>query len=397
MRKLSYALSIVAVSVAETATIRVPADYPSIQAAILVSAPGDSVLIAPGTYAGRGNRNIDFAGKAIILTSERGSEETIIDCSQQGRGFIFQRDEERSSIVEGLTVANGLAPDGRGGGGMLFLNGSSPLVRDCAIINNGAHYISGFSNAHGGGIAVYESSPTFLRCEIGENVVVAQLWEGDPCGGGIYVEYGDPIFSCCRIHDNVSTGYDGGRSGGIHVRGGSPMLLNCVIENNKALAGAHLWHIGIGGGITIDGESYARIVNCTVVDNRAILGESAAGLLVKYWYGSPFILNSIFADNDPSEVEVQSTTVIAYCCIQSESHAGVGNIDDPPKFREYFGHDYTLGPTSPCIDAGAPELSDRIYDQHPLWPEWHVDGVRSDMGAYGGPNNSCWLRSHGAE
>jgi hypothetical protein len=56
-------------SVAAQTTIRVPADQPTIQAAISAAAPGDTVLVAPGTYIER----IDFSGKAIVVASEKRS------------------------------------------------------------------------------------------------------------------------------------------------------------------------------------------------------------------------------------------------------------------------------------------------------------------------------------
>ena len=59
---------------ADAATIRVPVDQPTIQAAIDAAATGDTVLVSSGTYT----EQIDFRGKAIAVASESGPATTAI-------------------------------------------------------------------------------------------------------------------------------------------------------------------------------------------------------------------------------------------------------------------------------------------------------------------------------
>ncbi len=123
---------------ANAATLYVPSQYPTIQAGINSAVNGDTVLIADGTYTGSGNINLDFGGRAIVVMSENGPENCIIDCQRSGRGFYFHSGETASSIVKGLTIINGYVdsqpiPYYKGGG--IYCGDSSPTISRCHILN----------------------------------------------------------------------------------------------------------------------------------------------------------------------------------------------------------------------------------------------------------------------
>ena len=67
------------------ATVRVPGDQPTIQAGIFAASEHDTVLVAPGTYTGDGNKNLYLNGVDRVLLSEGGAEVTMIGCLQQAR------------------------------------------------------------------------------------------------------------------------------------------------------------------------------------------------------------------------------------------------------------------------------------------------------------------------
>jgi len=150
-----------AVSIAGAATIHVPSEQPTIQAGVDEAAEGDTVLIAPGTYTGEGNWNIDIATAGIVVGSEAGAAATVIDCQGQGPAVTVSAMGDTSTIIYGLTFTGGvgnyqhagavylLRPatlrgcvfegnQGQNGGAVKLWNGGTFLVDGCVFRNNSA-------------------------------------------------------------------------------------------------------------------------------------------------------------------------------------------------------------------------------------------------------------------
>ena len=349
-------------------------DFNNIQAAIDDANDGDEVVVADGTYTGPGNRNIDFLGKDIIVRSENGAVNCIIDveASQRGKylGFLLRKGEKKTSVIQGFTITGGFMPNGGG----ISCRGSSPTIKNCIITKN----ISG----HGGGIALEESEALVIDCLITGN-------EGWDVGGGIYCgRDSSPVITNCNITANKSYG-----GGGIYCYSSSPKLINCTIGDNTAY---------LGGGICCE-HSNLTINNCTITNNSAYYGGGT------YYRGSGehTLSNCIlYYNKSPEEPQIYlwegSLVSIEYSNIQG-GYQGLGNIDKDPCFIEpgywadandpniivepndpnavWLEGDYHLLPASPCIDTGDPnyisEPNETDLDGNP-----RISGPRIDMGAY---------------
>jgi hypothetical protein len=149
-------------------------DFGTIQAAIDAAAHGDTVIVTPGTYTGPGNRDIDFGGRAITVRSidpndASVAETTIIYCQHSWenvdlRGFHFHSGQDGNSVLEGLTIMNGLAWSENGGA--IVTENSSPTIRNCIIRDNSAEAHWGHGG-FGGAISCEDnSSPTIIGCSI---------------------------------------------------------------------------------------------------------------------------------------------------------------------------------------------------------------------------------------
>ena len=189
------------------ATIRVPADYSTIQAGIDAATNGDTVLVANGTYTGAGNKNLDFKGKAITVRSENGPENTVIDCEGDGRGFYFHSGETQSSVLDGFTIINGRADSGGG-----IYCSSSPTIINCRIIGNEAE------NRGGGVYFTRNESANIINCIIAGNTAVY--------GGAIYCSYTRTQITNCTTIGNTGRG---AIAIGSYFPDSIPTITNCIL------------------------------------------------------------------------------------------------------------------------------------------------------------------------
>ena len=94
-------LFLVTVEYSFSATIKVPLQYSTIQAAIYAAQNGDTILVSDGVYEGDINFNgIDF----VIVKSESGPENCIIHCGNN-MGFVLSGMDNKC-VIEGLTIKN---------------------------------------------------------------------------------------------------------------------------------------------------------------------------------------------------------------------------------------------------------------------------------------------------
>ena len=349
--------------------INVPADYATIQEAIDAAADRENtiILVADGIYKGEGNRNIDFRGKAITVTSQNGAEKTIINCERAGRGFIFNNKEGPDSVLDGFTISYGIAmglPDplcGFGGGGIFC--SSSPTIKNCIIKHN-----------ESGGIYIRNGSALIKNCKILENI------NASGNGGGLSILEGSPTISECIISKNISTfmGADSCVSGGggIYCHGNlitTPTIINCIISKNIASAA--------GGGI--HNGAYTAI-NCTFSENVSLSGYG--GGIFHYSSSSdpknePNLTNCIFWKNYPNEIYSYSSSYsnpnVSFSNIQG-GYPGEGNISQDPLFIDPASDNYTLDHNSPCIDAGTSGVAPKTDLNGTARPQ--ISGY--DMGAF---------------
>jgi hypothetical protein len=324
----------------EAAVVRVPDDEPTIQEGVLAASEGDTVLVAPDTYTGPMNRNIDFGGKNIVLLSEEGAAFTIIDCGAAGRGFTFSGGENSTSVVRGFRVITGSTDDG----GAVYCENSSPTFRACVFEGNR-------SDGVGGAMSCYASSAVIKDCVFLGNSSELAL-EG--AGGGIYCAEGSALtVSGCTFTGNASD-----MGGAFACTGGSSVAIaTSLIFGNAADS---------GGAFACRASSEVSAERCTMSGN---IGVGASGV---YTDGaSTAILDaSIIAFGSKGEAvlcQTQGTATLTCCdvyqneygdwtgCIADQSGID-GNMSADPLFCWAMNpkERYSLRNDSPCASENNP-------------------------------------------
>ncbi|MEZ4653077.1 MAG: right-handed parallel beta-helix repeat-containing protein [Candidatus Eisenbacteria bacterium] len=323
---------------------------------------GDTVLVAPGVYSGPGNRDIKFNGKRILVASEAGREQTIVDCqgsaAEPHRGFDFvSTGETNDSILRGFTIQGGHAVSGGALGGVgagIRVSLTEPTIEQCVVrqcTGESAFYFESI-----GGVA--------RSCQILENATLGvdlrragymtNCAISQNTGGGATLDYG-----CLIEYSTVS----GNQAWGVlllHTFGTS--LRGCLISGN---VGSPIYGAGVYMATTFQGI----IEDCTIAGNRA--QADGAGVVLRYDAEQTTFSRCVIRDNCPSDLLVTTGCDLTLECSAldplevtgsgSVFYSGPQVIVDPMfcgteacDLAPTTAGNYTLQAGSPCLPENSP-------------------------------------------
>ena len=436
---------------AQPARVLVPGDYSTIGGAIGAAVDGDTIEVCEGTY---NEHRLEFLGKSIVVESSNPKDPAVVAATVIQGDYteplvLFLSDEDSTTVLQGFTLTRGASfddyPQYRGGaisfwnagptirycvvdsnyavnkGGGIRIKGDGAIVEHCVFRGNYAEYggggaFVGFGSSavfrwcsfegnaigigEGGGVSLDRSlGTTFDSCQFLDNETIS--W-----GGGLSSGSSDPVLRNCVISGN----YAGGGGGGILCRYRTPVLIGCTIIGNESeepgsaikvqadgpdLINCVVSNNARGEGIVVlvrGADSSVHVENCTFTQNWTGAGGAVFSFESQDGNESS-IRNTIIWDNGGRALRwEEEAPLVSYSNIEDGAYSSSeGTIDQDPRFVTRGGFDYLLHPASPCVDSGDPVLTDGISDWHPRWPNWYPNGPRSDMGAYGGPQNWVWI------
>ncbi|MFH1679453.1 MAG: Ig-like domain-containing protein [Candidatus Eisenbacteria bacterium] len=163
----------------------VPGDAPTIAAGIDSAFPGDTVVVACGTYP---EHDLAVRSGVVLRSQDRLAGCAVIDAEGAGRGLLCDG-VDAGTVIEGFTIAAGAADRGAG---LLCRNGSSPELRRVALVG-------GAASGEGGGFASDASSrPVFRQATFAGN-------RADALGGGFHLE-GEAVLDRVILWGNGAPG-----------------------------------------------------------------------------------------------------------------------------------------------------------------------------------------------
>ena len=398
---------------AHAVQLRVPADYPTISAAVTAAVNGDTVLVADGTYAASTNGNI-ITSKIISVESANGAASTIIDCiggsyfavigaSTTVRGFTFRNctnsggvittqgyntvkdclfinnDNESAAgsainVTTGYATIDGCIFTGNTGLGAINFNHGSGQLFNCAFTNNKGNF------AGGGGINANMASVNVTDSTFTGNSSSAQ-----GRGGAINWLNGQMTLNRCGFFKNTSI--LGG--GAVCLSGVFDSRFNataCIFQNNTAPKGGALFTDSSQGTNTVTAENCQFIGNRAANSGNSVTNEGAAIYTLsppRIWtlyyinncsfFGNDVtprttgagtisggagatlnLLNTImYGDLSPAEVSTANPMAQVNVTASDINQANLGSIDADPLYADPAAGDLHIPFSSPAAHTGA--------------------------------------------
>ena len=279
-----------------SATLTVPGEFPTIQAALNAASPGDTVAVSPGTYS----ENLNFNGNAVNLVSTGGASQTTI-AAPGGTAVTIGP----AGSVTGFTISGGTATFGAG----LAVSGSGTVIAG-DIFQSNTEGTGGYGAAIGGNSA----SP----------LIEQDVFTGNSCdsqfnsGVVAFINSSSPTIENDVFHDNSC------RAVNLTLpQGNTPLVINNTMVRNSV-------------GVRIDG----RVPSDTEVVRNNIIVDNGMGLEVDFGSGPTWDHNLVFGN----------TTDYSGFADQTGLN---GNLSADPEFVNSASNNFQLLPGSPAIGAGS--------------------------------------------
>lgn len=378
-------------SPAESSTLRVPEDYPTILAAVDVAVSGDTVLVGPGVWTrgeDRGYAALAFPTGGVTIASTDGAANTTLDISELGpiSAAIYVSGATEPVVVDGFrfvgrttTLENSVC---------ILAAGSEQLIVKNSIFEGNETAFSAGEYA-----AVYAASCTLhlLDCVFVENAGrgagIVTVWNSDLLVEGCLFERNIGILLSAGndtrswvVRDSVFRMNTSARC--VMFQGGGGSVTGCRFEENSTTGGAvgsSVWigfsqepslvefctvvrdfaDGGSGAFYVTDGDAVIR--NCTFVGCHAPFVGGAAVLAGPS--ATALVEQCVFANTTGREpLGAFDGTVSSNCNVFWNNQAGdywnvtPGALDFPadPQFCDESVDNYAISATSPCASDLSP-------------------------------------------
>jgi len=353
------------------------------------------VLVYAGTYT----EDIDFGGNDVSVVGVDGSDSTTIEGTGLTSTVTFASGETEDAELTGFTITGGTGTMAETTetddctsqvecttttteyfGGGVYVNGAAPSLHNLVISGNElasyayaapTAYDEFFTFSYGGGVYLADTAIGLEDVTIENN--------GADSGGGVFVaDTAVATVKWAMIDGNTACA-----GAGLATEGSTTATNSILTDNSYGAPGLGGTCAGSGGAGVDVASGSADLTNVSIVGNNsdyASVYMSSGGDITA--------MNSIISENDDGAMvdgevgtsldnsysDVYGAATDNYGAGTTDTTGLAGNISEDPKFTDWEGGDFSLAPTSPCVDAGAtgPSYND-------------ADGSDNDMGAYGGP------------